>query len=564
MPKLKEGAIQGLYKRFSKLNTKKQTKVELMLKVQRYLAPKDQHLIRGDDERQVLFDVTGARKLKAKSTSSIAGLINAFSNWVVFSPVTNDEEKKNAIIEWSRTANDEFKKIINDSRYPKNVFKDKFFYDLFGFSGMSFSYIKEEKRINSEVENPFSLVYSRNSRGEISESYFQKDYDPSEAEELFGELGEEYKIQNTDGKVTLASQKVRILTAFVKNKEEFFEDPNPSFSKKPYVQLSFAVKATSLSSTDQTNLHQISTGSFTQVGEPKFFDYPVTAVVTDVLSGESDYGEGEGKLLLPTAQNVNKLQRDLQITSAFLSNPPIAAPIDVIDDYSNIFPGMNLPISPLGEPKILQLSVNPQHQLTILAHEEQSLENQLPLNDGSSPFEKKQRQSQFQVAEGLAEQRLTKLAMNINYITEGILSHVKILFKIALDAKLISLPDGIKRQDVEPNLDSLLEKEYRKEKAKTTVETLGILQSHFQAAPYVIDNINWDNSLREICIGLDQGSLLHSLEERTKIRQERQQQEQGEQERINAANQELTTAEASERNSKALLNSAKAEESGGF
>ena len=554
-----ENAAFGIYKRYSQLNTKKQNKIDLMERVQRYLAPKDQHLIRGEDEEDVLFDVKGARKLKSKSTSSIAGLINAFSNWVVFSPVTNDEEKKKAIMEWSRTANDEFKKIINDSRYPKNVFKDKFYYDLFGFSGMTFSYLSEDGRINSEVENPFSLVYSRNSRGEVSETYFQKDYDPSEAEAIFGKLSDEFYIQ-VEGKEKLAQQKVRVLTAFLKNKEEFFNEVEDKNKRKAYVQVSFAVKAISLSATDTTHLNSIASGGFEQIGEPKFFNYPLTAVVTDVLAGETDYGEGEGKLLLPTAQNVNKLKRDLKLTSAFLSNPPIATPIDVIDDYNNITPGMNLPKSNLGDPEILQLSVNPQHQLSILQHEELSLEQQLPLSDGNSPFDKKQRQSQFQVAEGLAEQRLVSLAMNINYITEGILAHVRVLFRLAIDSKLLSLPDGIKIKDVEPNLDSLLEKEYRKEKAKTTAETLGLLQAHFQAAPYTIDNIDWDTSLREICIGLDQGSLLVSIEDRTKTRQERQQQEQQQQQQQLQQQQELATAEAYEKTSKGQLNEAKADE----
>lgn len=559
-----------LVNRYKELAKLKAPKLSLMRKVQQYVEPPDSSMAErtfrsssGQAESdqpssQTIFDVTARNILEDYTLQSLTDIVNPFESWFTLNVKSKTEDDAQAIQEWANTATEEFFTFINKSDYYKKLITDKHYYDLYGFSALSFFEDEQDKVMKIRQENPFSVVVSPDK----NEIFWLITLSPFGMEKEFG-----YKTLEDDKDVI----EYKILCAFVPNREVYLDDefvPDES-GKKNFVQLYFIYgKTTSGEKSLETAsnkkgqvLEGIGNSDIQEVGDRKFYKEPFVVFVRDWERMGQDYGEGWGKKILIQTQNVNQLRRDLLSVSAYYGNPAIQGPVDTFGQFSSLYPGIYLPHSYTGEKiELLVPKGDFGAQAALLQSEHSQLIESFPSN--TSPI-KKARQSQFEVDKSFTDSSKKNLIYKITYLNDGVAQHLKLMFRLALKTGAITKPPKeINTEDIEPSLASILVKDYKKQKTSSYTQAISISQGYITFNPEVLDNLNIDEIFRNIYNFLGVSDVLVSVEERDEIRQEREKQrEQQEQQAVQGQQAEtaLIAAKAGNESSKGTKNLADAQ-----
>ena len=489
----------------------KEGKLALMEEIQKYLAPKDEHLVRDSDESRVLFDVRASQTYKEKATATISSIINPFSSW--FSFVTSNHEVKDKVAEWNSQASEVLRKVISDAGYYGTIVDNVRYHKLYGF-GVTAIFVKD-KQIITEEQDPFSVVFRRDSNGDVRECYYEINYSLKELIDRFG-----YTPEDT------SATKYRVLVAFTPNDPLYIDEPQES--KRKWVQSFYFMQdvidrgSTGIATGNNTTSYSYH-GAFIEIGERKYFKRSHLVAVVEGMQNKTNYGEGDGRITLPQAQNLNQLKRDSLRISAYSGNPPLSVSEEVIDEYEEIHPGAVLPASRTGqEIQVLSPTVDPQRHAQLIILEGRDLVEQSSEGVAQSPTQQNNaRKSQYEVQEGFGDQRRFNLISSVQYLQNAVLKHVTLIFDLCLDLGKIKLPEGVNREDISVSISGLIAREFQKERAQAVIQALGYAQPLFNVDPSVGDNLSPDKIFRLIFQSLGVGDVLEPLEIRDQVREQR-------------------------------------------
>ena len=139
-------------------------------------------------------------------------------------------------------------------------------------------------------------------------------------------------------------------------------------------------------------------------------------------------------------------------------------------------------------------------------------------------------------------------AYKLPYLKKGVTEHLKAMFHIAVDLNIFTkLPDGVTWDDVEPSLDSLIQKERQRQRSQKYGVVAQMSQPWLAGFQEGLDNFKKDDILRNIAASQGMAGDLNTLEDRAKIREMRKQrleQEQQNQQNLIQAQIQAQAAQA--------------------
>ena len=145
-----------LVKRFKHLKKKKEAKLSIMEKVEKQLQPKDTQLLErsnaNPNKSEILFDVTARNVMEDYTLEGLIEIINPYECW--FTLDIDRDKLGDEVREWANIAREELFVFINDSSYYKNLIEDKSYFDVYGFSGITFYKDQKLKKIRIHTEDP--------------------------------------------------------------------------------------------------------------------------------------------------------------------------------------------------------------------------------------------------------------------------------------------------------------------------------------------------------------------------------------------------------------------------
>ena len=533
--------MNNIMKLYMELLQAKRDKLALMRSVRKYLDPDDKFLSERIDISSALVDTKPRNIMENYSLSSLTDLINPVNPWFDLNIPKKPDIDEEELREWAKTGNKEFLIFINNSSYYQSLIQDKRQYDLYGFTGMSFYSdidYNNQKKLSVKTENPYQLLYHKDSYDKIIKKYFYvRFYATDNLLDIFkisSKKAQELSLADPGG---LNS----VLCAFTPNTEYWLKEddkPYEAQSLKNFCQSFWFLRNIShieddLTKSDQGELLQASLSKTMEIGERKYFDEPPTVITLDSSFESNKYGIGIGKRIITNAKNLNMAKESVLTTVAHIGKPSLQFPIDIYDEYDDNSPGSRYPLSHTGQDiKPVPYSFDLKGQIQYMQHEVEEVKQDAPI---FNPPEKKSRQSQFEVEQNFLESQKQNMIFKILYITDGVSLHLSKMFNLAIKLKKITPPpEGLMLKDIKPSLSTILLKEYAKQTALQYVQALSYSQGYLSLYQAGIDNLKMDSIIRKIFIAMTGGADLEDLSIIDTLRKQRAQKEAQEEQFNNA------------------------------
>ena len=573
----KQNTLLNLY---SSTVTAKQTKLNIMALIRRYLDPSHDDLyirhnrdLRGISARHALFDSTCMNKIMKYSLTSLADIINPYQTWFTLHVRVEGKDKNSEEFRsWAIDAQDDFLQYINRSNYYKSLITDKSNYDLYGFSALTITRSKKNRKgVLTWAEDPFKvLIYDDDE--EVIGVFWEKIYSAINMKLKFGYEAKDEKNEGTVVEGEYGDKKnnrtfYSVVCACFPNNEMFIKNKDKK-KKGKYVQIFFIKKRRELAEVSDNIFEQVYADSEmegVEIGERLYFDELVSCVVRDTQGVVMSYGKGWGQRLIISAVNMNAIHRNLIKTSEFVGNPAFTAPPDLNLRFKPIEAGVTYDQSFTGnkiEPVEFEGRLN--EQASFLDVEKTQIDDTIP-GIGQPPM-KKQRQSQMEVQKMLMEQSKNNFIYKIIYLQEGVACHLKRMFKLAVKQGVIKPPPGgISIKDVEPSLANLILREFKKQKAMSYVETLNMCHGYISRYPEGFDNFKPDFIIRNIAEAKGSEDGIETWDDVKKIRKvrlEQREKQQNQAESFQQAQMNLMSAQGQKATADATKSRAQAQQGG--
>ena len=419
-------------------------------------------------------------------------------------------------------------RFINNSDYPIAVKDDKFIYDSYGFSGMTIGH--RDNKLLTEVENPFKLLRVRAGNRTVG-CMWERKYREDEMMHEFNWRSPEW--EKSEGQDERSSIEYTVIHATVPNNEVFVKNPK---KEGKYVQIyvlkdeGYKPKPKVQDGIDMQETHEDESIAGIEIGKRKHFKMLPTVIPTDTLIPEEDYGFGEGEWVVSPATNCNKINKNIISSSSIKARPPLDAPSEYFLQGKYVEPGQVFPRNPTvrgaGDGiKFLEFKDNLNEQSAILEAERDQVRDSLPTVTNPP---KKQRQSMLEIEKAELQRMTMQFAYKIAYLKLGVAEHLKRIFYVAVDLGVLTdLPGDLDWEDVEPSIDNLIEKEKMKLKGQKYVVTASMSQAYLGGFLEGWDNFKRDGILRNIAYSQGIGEDLNTIDDRTKIREERKKTNRG-------------------------------------
>ena len=540
-------SLRRLYSRYYTQYLIKEPKRSLMETIAKYVDPDDQILSRrtgNTDVSDILFDTDAQIELEKSSKNSISDIVNMYEAWFSLNVRKEPNLDEQLLLDWTIENTGNLLNFITDSSYYESLVLDKWYYDLYGFTAMTIW--DEGGKLLTYTEDPFKLVYETKIDG-YNAAYWIKYYTDKELKASF-----DYESEKKS-----SSFKHTVLCCIVPNTESFLGD-RIEFPDKEYVQLfiylgeEITVEGQTQGSSQQTQGDELrmSAGS-KEIGKRQYFDEMPTIPNRDTLGHRRQYGNGYGRRVLTTAQNLNEIKRGMIRTMAFASNPPVIGPTDVFQAYRNLEPGRFYPTSYSGqEIRYLEPPGDLEKQTHFLAVERESLNKAIP---NVNPPQKKARQSAIEIQKLLTEVGRNQFIYKIPYLKNGVSKHLQAIFRIAVKLGKVTKPPGnLTIDDVTPSLSNLIAKEMKRNKARAYVEGLQLAQGYLALDREALDEIDTHSAVRKIMVAVGAEDILNTSRVRDAIKQEREKQ-------LAAAQEHQQRLELAQAQTQGLLVSAQAD-----
>ena len=527
---------------YSDLIREKRQKNLFMRTVKRYVRPtRTAMLQRYSDQAQVhdpetLVDNTAGIAMSEYTVESLKSIQSMAEDWftlLVPYPKKIDESLRQEYEAWAVENQKLLNSFITKSKYFLSLTTDNFFFNSYGFSGMTFG--AKNKKLLVAVENPFLLYIVRNDQ-DIVGCMWERQY---KADAMLREFNwKDEGMDSEESQDQKATMTYTVIHALLPNNDTYIKDPQKG-SGKNFVQLFLLKdegKAVSVVEDKREEITSIQTDekpmTGVEIGERKHFSILPTVIPVDTKHPSEGYGYGLGEWVLAPATNSNRFLKNILSSSSMKARPPLEVPMDyhLMQDYlvpGQIFTRHPQTMGGQDSVKFVEFKDKLQEQMAVLDSEREQVRTTLPSVD-SPP--KKQRQSQYEIEKAQLNRMENMFAHKLPYLMEGVAEHLKRMFYIARDLKILTpLPKGLKWGDVEPSIENLIEKEKQRIKAQKYVVVATMSQAYLNNFLEGWDNFKKDNIIRNIALSQGVGSELHSIEERTKIRQERRKQEEQQQ-----------------------------------
>ena len=498
------------YNAFQFLVREKESKLALMREIARFMDPSDNVLLSrsaySSNSDNALFDTMAMNSIDKFSKDSLADIINPYEAWFNLSFTRNIDTDKNMLQDWAGKATQDLHTYINDSKYYICLQEDKLNYDLYGFSAMSITH--ENDNLKTYVEDPFSIYYE-DDLGDVKVIYWTVLRNRQEMVRAYGES----VIDDSDRQIP--NLKFEILNVISPNHREYVRTDFREGAGK-YVLRRFILRRCQMPEEqveDRSNLSKegvaqtVVGAEMIEVGERQYFNEMPIVFSRDSLRGKAKYGDGQGKKILTSIQNSNTIKRDLIHIARFHGDPAVQSPSDLFMQFHSLTPGTVVPYSHTGEKFEFIAHPGDIKSLTEAVNQEHSqILDTVPQLD-SPP--KKQRQSQFEVQQAQIQAAKNIFLYKVFYLTQGVSKHLARIFSLGLDAgRIRPLPQGVTIEDVKPSLESLLLKEYKRQKGRSMVETLRMLEILAAYHKPVTDNFNFDDIARSIADSSGAGDIM--------------------------------------------------------
>ena len=535
-------AQEGVLALYKELKSEKTEKTNFMERARRVLRPTRTHMLRRYSPSsqvynpEVVVDITGGIALRKFSTESLKDIRNMTTPWFTFyKPLYKKIDKglKEKYREWCVENEGLLDAFINDSDYHLALAKDNFFYNMYGYSGMTFGL--KDGELLTVVEDPFDL-YIVKSNQKVVGCMWIREYKMDDMKREFDWVDPDFK-DDDDGEVgDKPLTRYRVLHVTLPNNSSYIKDPIRTNFK--FVQLFVLVDRRAHSNIEALkNTATYENMEGVEIGYRRHFLELPTVIPVDSVGPKDTYGDGEGEWILQAASNCNKFKKNILSSSTIKARPPLQAPQEFHMGQSYVEPGRVYPRDPtrpggMEDIKFIEFKDKLGEQSAILQDEREQIYDALPTT--TSPM-KKQRQSEFEIQKQELDRMTTQFSYKITYLKKGVAEHLKRMYYIARDAGVLTdLPDGLDWEDVEPSIANLIELEKQKLLAQGHVVVASMAQPYLSNYPQGWDNFKKDEILRDIAQSLGKGSTLNSIETRNRIREERRKMEQGMQNQQNA------------------------------
>ena len=320
-----------IIERFKELEQVKRGKVSLMKVVEEFIDPSDTAIATRHyrqeqgmgHSRSLVSDVSVRNALEDYTLESLVDVINPFEAWFTLNVKNVKDTNEEQIREWNASATQEFFTFINESSYYSKIPTDKGYYDLHGFTGLSF--IKSGGELKIHQEDPFHLVMSP----DMNELYWLRNYTLFEMQELF-----KYGDKEEDKHFMY-----QVLCATIPNKMPFIKGLTGNLGKKDFVQVFALFKKFGKEEYETYSKGKKQGDNFgqdvmdEQLNKIVSLSKPFTVVVRDKEKLGYPYGQGWGKKLLVQSRNLNQLRSDLLNVSAYYGDPAVIVPVDILGQF---------------------------------------------------------------------------------------------------------------------------------------------------------------------------------------------------------------------------------------
>ena len=540
--KIVQDKIVTLYK---SLKDEKRNKRHFMSRIKKYVRPNRKDLLnRYDDDTQiydpeVLVDNTAGVSMRKYSVESLLDILSMVDPWftllTTILKLKGDAKLEEEYNQWAVLNQKLLFRFINNSDYPIVVKDDKFIYDSYGFSGMTIGH--RDNKLLTEVENPFKLLRVRAGNRTVG-CMWERKYREDEMMQEFGWRSPEW--EKSEGQDERSSMEYTVIHATVPNNEVFVKNPK---KEGKYVQIyvlkdeGYKPKPKVQDGIDMQETHEDESIAGIEIGKRKHFKMLPTVIPTDTLIPEEDYGFGEGEWVVSPATNCNKINKNIIASSSIKAMPPLDAPAEYFLQGKYVQPRMVFPRNPTvrgaGDGiKFIEFKDNLNEQSAILEAERDQVRDSLPTVTNPP---KKQRQSMLEIEKAELQRMTMQFAYKIAYLKLGVAEHLKRIFYVAVDLGVLTdLPGDLDWEDVEPSIDNLIEKEKMKLKGQKYVVTASMSQAYLGGFLEGWDNFKRDGILRNIAYSQGIGEDLNTIDDRTKIREERRRQIEEQQRREDA------------------------------
>ena len=518
---------------------------------------------------EVLADNTAGIALSNFSVESLKDIQNKSDRWFTLQKKLKKDTPESVVENYKKWASENEKLLeafINNSDYITSLPTDKFIYDSFGFSAMTFGH--DEHGLITYVEDPFMLLIVK-SNNRIVGCMWSRNYKEDEMLREFDWKNPDYKEEEAKKSAERSSVSYKVIFATVPNNDVYINKPMKNKGK--FVQVAVLVSSHyKLDSEigDVEDFRNDDTLGGEEIGQRKHFNMLPTVIPTDSSFPNEKYGYGRGKWVLSAAANCNRLSKNIMSSSTIKSRPPLEAPATLFMGQGYVEPGRVYlkPDQMSGggahdSIRFIEFKDDLQHQTAVLQDERAQVRSAIPAVDVG---QKKQRQSQYEIEKMELEKMTTLFAYKVPYLAKGVAEHLKRIFHIARDRGIFTdLPQGVDWDDIEPGIENIIEVEKMKIKAQKYVVFAQMAQPYFNNFMEGWDNIKKDSAIRNIALSHGIGSDLNDIDTRSKIREERrkmqQQQQQLERQAI-VSQRNLNDAKAAEARGKSAEAATEAEQ----